>query len=189
MKSIVFSEDDLAGRVAKAADLQWHDGGFPDSDLPGCRRSLSNVVGFRPPKDAVGPNGETVVSPIGDKSSARSPIDIAEGFNMAFVDATPSNGTILHNHDTNETFVVVTGTWRFWCNDDENLSIDLGPQDTVSFPPGLPRRFTNISTDTAPDETSRMLVIIAGEQPQAVMEPEVLDEARKNGSFTPAARP
>ena len=189
MKNIAFSKAELGGRVARAADLQANEGGFPDSDLPGCKRALSNIVGFRPPEQAFGRDGESVMSPVGAKSSARSPIDISEGFNLAYVDATPGNGTILHNHDTNETFVVLTGTWRFWCNEKEDLSVELGPQDTVSFPPGLPRRFTNVSTDTGADESSRMLVIIAGEQPQAVMEPEVLDEARRTGGFTPAVRP
>lgn len=189
MQSIEFTREDLESRIARVNDLEFNEGDFPDSSLPGCRRKLSNILGFRPPDNRVGPNGETVVSPIGDKSSSRSPIDISEGFNMAYVDATPGNGTILHNHDTNETFVIMSGTWRFWCNEDDDLSVDLGPQDTISFPPGLPRRFTNVSTGTGPDEPSRMLVVIAGEQPQAVMEPEVLEGARATGAFTPAGRP
>lgn len=189
MQSITFTNEDLAKRVAKVGDLEPNEGGFPDSDLPGCRRTLSNIIGFRPPADNRGANGEEVMSPVGNKSSSRSPIDISEGFNMAYVDATPGNGTILHNHDTNETFVVITGRWRFWVNDDEDLSVELEPLDTISLPPGVPRRFTNITTDTGQDETNRMLVIIAGAQPQAIMEPEVLELARSNGTYTPAARP
>jgi quercetin dioxygenase-like cupin family protein len=188
MESIKFSEADLEARIARVTDLQANEGGFPDSDFPGCRRTLSNILGFRPPAENYGPDGEEIMSPIGEKSSARSPIDIAEGFNLAYVDATPGNGTILHNHDTNETFVIISGRWRFWCNEDDDLSTELGPLDTISFPPGLPRRFTNVS-DTAADVTSRMLVIIAGEQPQAFMENEVLDQAKATGAFTPAARP
>lgn len=188
METIRFSNEDLEARIARVTDLEANEGGFPDSDLPGCHRKLSNILGFRPPENKYGPDGEEIMSPIGDRSSARSPIDIAEGFNLAYLDATPGNGTILHNHDTNETFVILTGRWRFWCNEDDDLHADLGPLDTISFPPGLPRRFTNIS-DTASDETSRMLVVIAGGQPQAVMEEDVLREARANGRFTPAAQP
>jgi mannose-6-phosphate isomerase-like protein (cupin superfamily) len=188
MASITFTQEDLERRIARAKDLDPQQGGFPDSDLPGCHRTLSNILGFRPPAESRGPGGKEVMSPVGSRSSAQSPIDIAEGFNLAFVDATPGNGTILHDHDTNETFVVITGTWRFWCNESDDLSVDLGPLDTISFPPGLPRRFTNVS-DTPADQTSRLLVVIAGEQPQAFMEPEVLDAARTDGRFTAARQP
>ena len=54
---------------------------------------------------------------------------------------------MMHNHDTNETFIPMTGTWRAsW--EDENGKVeyvDLGPMDVVSFPPGMIRRFENVT--------------------------------------------
>jgi quercetin dioxygenase-like cupin family protein len=31
---------------------------------------------------------------------------------MSYVEAKPGNGPMLHNHDTNETFVAIKGQWR-----------------------------------------------------------------------------
>jgi hypothetical protein len=44
---------------------------------------------------------------------------------------------MMHNHDTNETFIPMTGTWRCsWENDKGEVeAVDLGPLDVVSFPP------------------------------------------------------
>jgi quercetin dioxygenase-like cupin family protein len=177
----------MNGRVARFAELVGNSGGFPDSELPGCTRTLYNVIGFRRPERTVDDRGAAIISPIGEKSSAFAPIDISEGFNLAFVEASVGNGTILHNHDTNETFVVISGEWRFHCNDDEDLVYDLKPLDTISCPPGQPRRFTNIaSDDRSVDGKSLMVVIISGEGPAAIMEPEVLAAAAASGQFTPA---
>lgn len=184
MESTYYTPTDLAARVARASDLVPNEGGFPDSDLPGCRRTLSNILGFQPPDRDSDGNGAAVMSPIGAKASASAPIKIREGFNLAYLDAEPGNGTLLHNHDTTESFVVITGRWRFRCNDEDDVWVDLGPGDTVSFPPGLPRRFTLLAnTETGP--TSRLLVIITGDTPIAVMEPDVLAAARETGRFTP----
>ena len=50
---------------------------------------------------------------------------------------------MMHNHDTNETFIPMTGTWRCsWENEKGEVEhVDLEPLDVVSFPPGASRRF------------------------------------------------
>ena len=44
---------------------------------------------------------------------------------------------MMHNHDTNETFIPMTGTWRASWEDEkgEVEHVDLGPLDVVSFHP------------------------------------------------------
>jgi hypothetical protein len=74
----------------------------------------------------------------------------------------------MHNHDTNETFIPMTGTWRAsW--EDENGKvdyIDLGPLDVVSFPPGMIRRFENV-TKGDPNAESILMFVIGGDGPRA----------------------
>lgn len=186
MASIRFTEDELLNRVARFDDLAGTDGGAPDTALARCARVMYNVIGFRPPEGRA-ENDERIISPIGAKSSGKAPIDIAEGFNLAYIKTRPGNGTILHNHDTNETFIPLSGTWRFRCNDEDDLHIDLGPLDIISLPAGLQRRFTNLASDSGEDDESLMIVIVAGDRPKSVIYPEVLDAARDAGTYTPAS--
>ena len=73
----------------------------------------------------------------------------------------------MHNHDTNETFMPITGKWRCEWNEGEDFqSVDVGPCDVVSFPPGCARRFMNI-TENEPDVEHVLLVVIAGNAPKA----------------------
>ncbi|WP_158890629.1 cupin domain-containing protein [Amycolatopsis anabasis] len=187
MESIRFTREELLARVARFDELKGTDGGAPDTVLANCVRTMYNVIGFRPPEKQ-GADGQEIISPIGSKSSGNAPIDIAEGFNLAYIRTKPGNGTILHNHNTNETFIPLSGTWRFRCNDEDDLYVDLGPRDIVSFPPGLQRRFTNIASDSGrDDEESLMIVIVAGDRPESHISPEVLSAARAEGRYTPAS--
>jgi oxalate decarboxylase/phosphoglucose isomerase-like protein (cupin superfamily) len=103
-------------------------------------------------------------------------IKIREGFNLGYCKAKPGHGPEMHNHDTNETFIPMTGTWRAsW--EDENGKveyIDLGPMDVVSFPPGMIRRFENV-TNGDPNEEAILMFVIGGDAPQA----EFTDQAMK----------
>lgn len=183
MDNLRLSDEDLRRHVARFADLQGSGAGFPDSDLPGCQRKLYNILGFRPPTT----DDPSAISPIGSVNSTSAPIDLSDGYSLAIVECTVGNGTVLHNHDTTESFIVVSGVWRFRANEDESVYVDLGPLDTVSFPAGLPRRFENIkSSGDDPDAPSHMLVLITADSPTAVMEPKVMDEARRSGKYTPA---
>jgi hypothetical protein len=37
-------------------------------------------------------------------------IPISEGFNLGYCKAKPGHGPMMHNHDTNETFIPMTGS-------------------------------------------------------------------------------
>jgi hypothetical protein len=102
------SRADMMKRVARFSELKGSDGGLPDSRMKGCIRTLYNVIGFQPPKEA----GGAVTSPVGDDASRLAAIKISEGFNLGYCRAKPGNGPMMHNHDTNETFIPMTGTWR-----------------------------------------------------------------------------
>ena len=94
-------------------------------------------------------------------------INISEGFNLGFCRCKPGKGPLMHNHDTNETFMPITGKWRCeWNEGDELEYVDLGPCDVISFPPGCSRRFMNV-TEGEEDIDHLLLVVIAGNGPKA----------------------
>jgi hypothetical protein len=64
------------------------------SELKGSIRTLYNVIGFQPPKEA----GGAVTSPVGDDASRLAAIKISEGFNLGYCRAKPGNGPMMHNH-------------------------------------------------------------------------------------------
>ncbi len=127
-----YTREEIMHRVARFADLEGFDGGLPDSKMKGSIRKLYNVIGFQPPPGS----GGQVTSPVGDDASRLAAIKIQEGFNLGYCRAKPGNGPMMHNHDTNETFIPMTGTWRCsWENEKGEVDyVDLGPMDVVSFP-------------------------------------------------------
>jgi len=82
----------------------------------------------------------------------------------------------MHNHDTNETFIPMTGTWRCsWENETGEVeSIDLNPLDVISFPPGAIRRFENVASGPS-GEDAILMFVIGGDGPKA----EFTDAAMK----------
>ena len=108
-KTRVWTRDEMMKRVALFANLKGARTGLPDSHLPECNRELINVIGFQPPEND---GEESVVSPVGEDVALQAAIPISEGFNMGFVKAEAGKGPLMHNHDTNETFMPVTGKWK-----------------------------------------------------------------------------
>jgi mannose-6-phosphate isomerase-like protein (cupin superfamily) len=154
-----WSRDEMMKRVARFRKLKGSDGGLPDSPLPECRRKLFNVIGFQPP--------ESGNSPVGANASSMPAIPIAEGFNLGYCKAKPGKGPLMHNHDTNETFICLTGRWRAeWNEGDAMQHVDLDPYDVISFPVGVARRFMNVTRDE-PGKEHLLMFIIGGNQPQA----------------------
>jgi mannose-6-phosphate isomerase-like protein (cupin superfamily) len=142
--------DEMQKRVARFKTLKYPPDRYPDSQLPGHERRNYLVVG----RGLVVDGGKDPMSAI--------PID--EGFQMSYVTAEPGNGPMLHNHDSNETFVAIKGRWRVIWGLQEEHSIDLDPLDVCSVPPFVPRRFINIEA-AANGETGLLLTIQPGNAP------------------------
>ena len=178
-----WSRADMLKRVARFRDLKGSDGGLPDSPLPECRRRLYAVIGFQPPQT----DSDSATSPVGDDASAMPAIAIAEGFNLGYCKAKPGKGPLMHNHDTNETFIPMTGRWRCEWNEGEGLEhIDLGPLDVISFPAGVARRFMNV-THSEPGREHVLMFIIGGDRPQAEFTPRAMQRCAEYA--TTRARP
>jgi mannose-6-phosphate isomerase-like protein (cupin superfamily) len=179
-----WTREEMLKRVARFRQLKGSDGGLPDSKLPECRRKLYAVIGFQPPMS----EGAAVTSPVGQDASAMPAISIAEGFNLGYCKARPGKGPLMHNHDTNETFIALTGRWRCeWNEGDAMEYVDLDPYDVISFPVGVARRFMNVTYDE-PGKEHLLMFIIGGDQPRAEFTPAAMQrcEAFARG---PAPRP
>lgn len=179
------SRKNMLKRVARFRRLKGSDGGLLDSRYPGCERILYNVIGFQPPKNE---NQGGVTSPVGDQASRLAAIKISEGFNLGYCRALPGCGPMFHNHDTNETFIAMTGTWRAsWENPKGRIEhVDLKPLDVVSFPPGVSRRFMNV-TRGSKRKFSLLMFVIGGDAPRAEFTAESVRELAANGYWVPQA--
>ena len=161
---------EMMKRVARFKDLKGSDGGLPDSPLPECRRKLYAVIGFQPPLS----DNAATTSPVGANASEMPAIAIAEGFNLGYCKARPGKGPLMHNHDTSETFIPMTGRWRCeWNEGDAMQYVDLDPYDVISFPVGVARRFMNVTYDE-PGKEHLLMFIIGGDQPQAEFTPAAM---------------
>ena len=180
---LYLKKDEMMKRVARFDDLVGFDGGLPDSKMKGCERTLYNVIGFQPPK-GIGEGG--VTSPVGADAARLAAIKISEGFNLGYCKAKPGHGPEMHNHDTNETFISMTGTWRAsWENEKGEVEFaDLKPLDVVSFPPGMIRRFENVTKGDANAEHILMFVI-GGDGPRAEFTDQAMDRLQKAGAWVP----
>lgn len=170
--------EDMLKRVAYFKNLKGYDGGLPDSHHASAVRTLYNVIGFQPPEG----EGGAVSSPVGEDAARMAAIKISEGFNLGYCRAKPGKGPMMHNHDTNETFIPMTGTWRCsWINEKGEIGhVDAGPFDVVSFPPGCARRFENV-TQGDPDEESILMFVIGGDGPRAEFTDESMKELEDAG--------
>jgi mannose-6-phosphate isomerase-like protein (cupin superfamily) len=170
------TREEMRKRMAYFDDVKGYDGGLPDSRFPGAERKLYNVLGFQPPE-----GDPYIVSPVGAQAAANAAIKIREGFNLGFCEAVPGNGPMMHNHDTNETFMPLSGRWRCsWEVDGQVEHFDLGPRDVISFPPNVQRRFENITFDE-PATTHWLLFVIGGDAPEAEFSPEAQSTLHAGG--------
>jgi quercetin dioxygenase-like cupin family protein len=178
------SRTEMMRRVARFRELKGSDGGLPDSHMPGCERTLINVIGFQPPKG----EGDAVTSPVGEDAARNAAIRISEGFNLGYCKAKPGHGPMMHNHDTNETFIPMTGAWRCsWENEQGEVEhVDLEPLDVISFPPGAIRRFENVTPGDANQEHILMFVI-GGDAPRAEFTEEAMKKLENAGVWPPKA--
>jgi quercetin dioxygenase-like cupin family protein len=160
--------------VARASDVAGTWDGFPDSDMPGCRRQLFNYVGFAAPEGGINPVGDTA------KPAIRH---LRPGFGVAFVKAEPGQGVPFHAHDTNETFMGLGGTYRVEWEGAEGVgSVLIGKYDLISFPPGVQRRFECVEAEPG-GTTATLLGVVGGDEPKAEYSPEAAAWLRAAGKL------
>ena len=159
------TREEILKCVARFSELPGVSQGLPDMGLPECQRTFYSVLGFSQPK------GEEEYSPFGN--AVRPKIGhLRPGFGIAYVSAKPGKGVLMHNHDTNETFTVVSGQWKIAWEGDKGVDhVILSPRDFISFPVGVQRRFECVKPEEGKEE-GLLLAIIQGESPFAEFSPE-----------------
>lgn len=173
-------KNDVLKCVARFEELSPTDKGLPDQEVEGYHRTFRNVIGFKQPE------GSETYSPIGDDAKPRIS-HLKPGFGMGYVSASPGQGVMMHTHDTNETFVVMEGTWMFeWEGEDGDDHVILEEKDVVSFPPGMQRRFECMAARVGEDE-GMILGVIGGDTPGAEFSPESVERMKAAGTWPKAA--
>jgi uncharacterized RmlC-like cupin family protein len=80
-------------------------------------------------------------------------------FRIGIAECSPGDGPARHVHwKTHETFMALSGKWELQWGDKGEESVVLEPFDLFAMPPGVTRRFVNIS-----DKDAHLLVIIQGQ--------------------------
>lgn len=144
------SVEEMERRVARFATLKPTDD-YVDSAIPGCERTTLRVLGQQP----------------------HAPL-AAEDFHMSIVRCEPGKAAPLHNHLTQEVFLVLTGRWEIHWGPHGDRSVLLEPWDTISIPPGVSRGFRNVSPEPA-----YLLGMASGRDPGMINWPEHVRAAAK----------
>lgn len=156
METIDITPEEMETRIARLGDLKANKAEFEERG--GIPREAYEYVAAKEifllmakPKPAERQNSTPVV-------------EGPDGASVYVVGTPPQDGPCLHAHMTTwETFMPLTGRYRFDYGRDGKHNVTLEPFEMISVPPGVLRKFTNVE-----DHESRMLVIIQGEDEAAL---------------------
>jgi mannose-6-phosphate isomerase-like protein (cupin superfamily) len=157
----VYSTDEMRQRLAKPADLVWHDRPFLDSTLPGGGAELALVVGYGITEDRF------------QQPRLADP----HGLSLAWLRAAPGAGMRTHRIAQSQVLLVKSGRLRVTLNRAHPVTTEIGAYDVLSVPPGAWRRFEAVG-----DEPVQFVVLTEGDgRVQLEWSPDVVTEARANG--------
>lgn len=138
----VYSTDDMRQRLAKPADLVWHDQPFLDSRLPGGGAQLALVVGYGLTEDRF--QQPRLCDP--------------HGLSLAWLRAEPGQGMRTHRVQESQAILIKSGRLSVTLNQDDQVSTEIGAYDVLSVPPGAWRRFEAVG-----DEPVQFVVLTEGD--------------------------
>lgn len=168
------SLEEMRERLARPDDLQWSQRPFLDSTLPGGGAHLATVVGYGLTEDRF--QAPRLADP--------------HGLTLGWLRCAAGTGMNRHRMVESQVVIVKEGRLRVTLNQADPVSVDLGPYDTLSVPPGAWRRFEVIGDDTA------LAVLLTSGESRVYLEwdPEVVRAARDvdvaidpNGYAAPAS--
>jgi quercetin dioxygenase-like cupin family protein len=152
MKTVQMSPEEMQRYVMRFDDLVANKAKTGDRIPPAAREMLT----ARSTKTVIA-HTDAGNTPWGAGGTG-GPIPGPKDFAVVIAECEPHNGPGLHSHAKSiETFTCIQGRFRIEWGDEGEHAIELGLFDTVSVPPGVMRRFENIS-----DETGLLYVILQG---------------------------
>ncbi|MEQ1647941.1 MAG: hypothetical protein ABL898_05085 [Hyphomicrobiaceae bacterium] len=146
-RSLPITRETMLKNVFRFGQMPHSDRAFIDAVIPGHNRVLLGALGRGTSDENLKPQVET-----------------AENYHIDFIKALPGNGAALHSHDTEETFICLTGKWRVSWGDNAEEFVDLDYLDGICCPPGVMRTFKNIAVNEA-----LLLSILGGREPGHVI--------------------
>jgi mannose-6-phosphate isomerase-like protein (cupin superfamily) len=157
-------------RVTQNADRIWVPRPFLCSALSGGGAELAMVIGYGMSEDR----------------RATPRLHEPHHFNLSWLRARVGDGMLTHRHDQTQVLVGKAGRWRVTLNrGDDQRTVELGPQDTLSVPPGSWRSFELVETGLGRPADSDMgeLLIVNGSDGRVLLEWDeaVVERARKAG--------
>lgn len=156
----------LRARVARFKDLKSSSEAFVDTRIPEYQREIYNIIG----------RGVT------ENPNLAPAITDHRDFNLAMLKSDPGKGSSLHDHETIECFIALTGKWAIGLGDNGEEEIVLEPFDVFSVPPGVMRSVKNVGS-----EPGYILAILGGTNPgRARWSPTINAKARELGLMVDA---
>ena len=145
--SLPITREAMLANVFRFGAMPASDRAFIDAVMPGHNRVLMGALGRGTADENLKPQ-----------------VEAAEHYHIDFIKAEPGNGAALHSHDSEETFICLTGKWRVAWGDGGEEHVDLDYLDGICCPPGVMRSFSNISAGSA-----LLLSILGGREPGHVI--------------------
>jgi len=116
----------------------------------------------------------------GVSESTHQKVNLSEkhGFCIGAAGQPPKVKNSPHSHFTAEVFIVYSGTWRFYWNNDCKAEVVLTPGDIISLPTNMFRGFDNVG-----DDYGMIFSILGHDNAGGGVEwlPRVIEEAQGHG--------
>ncbi|MGI9334775.1 MAG: cupin domain-containing protein [Gammaproteobacteria bacterium] len=144
--SLPITREEMLGNVWRFADMPRTSRAFIDTAIPGHERVLMGALGSGAEDEALRPQ-----------------VERAQNYHVDYVLAQPGNGAALHSHDSEESFICLSGRWKIGWGTHGEESVELAYLDGIVVPPGVMRSFENVSGGEA-----MLLTILGGHSPGPV---------------------
>jgi len=128
-----YSDAQLAERMVRRSELDWHRHGLASSVLEGHRSAIAPVIG----------HGMT------EHRGHQAPVSVAHGFSVEWLRIAAGAETGMHRHDDSSVLLIVDGDFEVTLNRRERLSERVEPRSVVSVPSGAWRSFANAGSRDA----------------------------------------
>lgn len=165
-----YPPEEMRQRVTQNGDRVWLPRPFLCSALPGGGAHLALVIGYGMSEDR----------------RAAPRLHEPHHFNLSWLRARTNEGMLAHRQAETQVLVVKAGRWRIILNRGaQQQTVELGPQDTLSVPPGSWRSFELVSVgqgQAAEPDTGELLVVNGGDgRVRLEWDDGVVDQARTAG--------
>ena len=145
------------------------------NDLIPCKAAF---IDAKTPGSDLKDNFSIIGGGVSESTHQKVNLSLPHGFCIGAAGQPPRIKNSPHSHFTAEVFMVFSGTWRFYWNNDCKSETILQPGDIISLPTNMFRGFENVGDDYG------MIFSILGRDDAGggvVWLPEVIEEAKDHG--------